>query len=108
MTGAGFELDDATMHAVAGRLRSGADELGAPGQPPAEVKAGRLSGLFAAMGAHLAQETEKLVGQLGGGAEAVASAAESYAQVDEDAKRNLRPDYEKPGWNPGPLPPGTV
>jgi hypothetical protein len=108
MSGPGFQVDDATMEAVSGQLRAGADELGVRGEPPAQVKAGLLTAVFAAMGAHLAQESEKLVGQLGGSAEAVQSAAESYAQIDADAQRNLRPEYEKPGWDPGPVPPGAV
>lgn len=89
MSDPGFHVDDATLESVSGQLRSGADELGVPSDPPAPLKAGRLTGVFAAMGAHLTQESEKLVGQLGGGAAAVESAAESYAQVDADAQRNL-------------------
>lgn len=108
MSGPGFRVDDATMGAVSGQLRSGADELDVLSDPPVPLKAGRLTGVFAAMGAHLAQESEKLVGQLGGGAAAVESAAESYAQVEADAQRNLRPEYEKPGWTPGPIPPGAI
>ncbi|QWF76937.1 hypothetical protein [Amycolatopsis sp. CA-230715] len=108
MSGKGFRADEATISAISAHLSTGADSLRAPSTPPPPVKAGRLTAVFAALGAELAGESEKLMSQFGGAAQAVKTAGESYAQVDDNVKRNLRPEYEKPGWNPGPVPPGTA
>lgn len=108
MSGQGFRADEATIEAVSAQLSTGADSLKAPNTPPPRVKAGRLTAVFAALGAELGEESEKLMSQFGGAAQAVKTAGESYAQVDDKVKRDLRPEYEKPGWNPGPLPPGTA
>lgn len=105
----GYEARESTLQAVSETLGTAADNLAmGGGTPPKRVQAGALTGVFAAMAADLARETEALTGQLGGASEAVASSSGSYAQVDEDAKARLRPPEEVPTPEPPAMSPGPA
>lgn len=105
---ANIDVDRGTLATVSGELRQGADALAAEIHPPEAIKAGRLTAMLAALGGHLAGESEKLTAHMQGAADAVTTSADSYTQVDDGAKRTLRPESEKPGYVPPPVPPGGV
>lgn len=93
----GFEADEATLQSVSGSLRAAAEQLASGGAtPPGGVRAGALTGVFTAMAANLAKETETYTGQLSGAGEAVVSSRDSYLTVDEHTKQEMRPREERP------------
>lgn len=102
-----LDVDQVALSEAARSLRQGAEGIGGAGQPPTDVQAGRLTPVFAAFTARLAEETGNLIGQLGGTAEAVVSAGDTFADVDQDARRQLEAD-EDPNRQMGPIPPGAV
>lgn len=97
----GFQADEATLQSVSGSLRAAAEGLASGGpKPPDAVRAGAVTGLFTAMAAHLAGETQTYTSQLSGAGEAVATSRDSYLSVDEHTRQEMRPPEEQPAASP--------
>jgi hypothetical protein len=92
----GYEVRPETLDAVEKILRNASDDVDSVEEPPALPNVGILTGLVAAVAAHLAEQTVMLTGTLKGTADAVDAGGHRYVEAEE-AARNALP---KPGPKP--------
>lgn len=89
MSGDGHAASGETLNDVACQLEAAADHLDSFREPPEDVRAGVPTPAIAAAVAHLAEQTDEFLGQLGGAGEAVADSWRDYARVEQEHSGQL-------------------
>ncbi|MGH3468467.1 MAG: hypothetical protein ACRDQF_12145 [Thermocrispum sp.] len=85
----GLKADYDTLRTVSRMLTDAADDMASAKKLPGDPGAGALNALFAVGAANTLEQTEKLIGKLGGAGSAVLRSRDIYQNVDEAARESL-------------------